>query len=161
MATPQATVQLTLNDAPVPLQFVSANQINFTIPTGFPTGLATLKLNNGSLLAAPVMVEIDSPPPVIAQVNNQSNLALNGGSVGAGDVLNVVVTGLDPGVLTNPGRVQVTVSGVTMPVLGISSLGNGQFQIQFILTQWFGATQVPLMVWVDGSSSQSATITVR
>jgi hypothetical protein len=64
-------------------------------------------------------------------------------------------------VVTNQGRVQVTLSGVSMPVLGITPAGNGQFQIQCIVTQAFGGAVVPLMVWVDGSSSQPSSITVR
>ncbi len=152
---------LTLNDVPVQLQFVSATQINFFVPAGFATGPAVLKLNNGSQQAFPVYMQIDNQPPAIVSVNNQSNVALNGSSVGAGDILNVVVTGLDPGVLTNQSRVQIMVSGVSMPVLGITALPNSQFQIQFIVTQSFSGALVPLVVWVDGSSSQPATITVR
>jgi uncharacterized protein (TIGR03437 family) len=75
--------------------------------------------------------------------------------------LNVLVTGLDPAVVNNPGRLQVTLSGVPMPVLSITPSGNGQSQIQFIVTQSFGSNQVPVMVWVDGSSSQPVSITVR
>ncbi|HEV3200460.1 MAG TPA: matrixin family metalloprotease [Bryobacteraceae bacterium] len=151
------------NDVPMVLQTggVSATQINFFVPAGFPTGAAILKLNNGSQDAFPVMVQIDGPPPSIAGVNNQSNQSLNGAPVGAGDILNVVVTGLDPGVLTNQSRVQVAVSGVMMPLLSISPLPNGQFQIQFIVTQSFSGASVPLVVWVDGSSSQPFNITVR
>jgi hypothetical protein len=48
-----------------------------------------------------------------------------------------------------------------MPVLGITALPNNQFQIQFIVTQSFSGALVPLVVWVDGSSSQPATIAVR
>ena len=72
-----------------------------------------------------------------------------------------VVTGLDPTVLTNQNRVQIAVSGVTMPILSISALPNNQFQIQFLVTQSFAGATVPLMVWVDGSSSQPVSITVR
>ena len=152
---------VTLNDAPVTLQFVSASQINFFVPAGFPTGPATLKVNNGTQQAFPVLVQIDNQPPVIKEVDNQSGVALNGASVGVLDILNVVLTGLDPTVLTNQNRVQVAVSGVTMPVLGITALPNNQFQIQFIVTQSFSGALVPLVVWVDGSSSQPATIAVR
>ena len=75
----------------------------------------------------------------------------------------MVVAGLDPSAVSNPGRVQVTVSGVAMPLMpgGITALPNGLFQIQFIVTQGFGSTQVPVMVWVDGSSSQPFSISVR
>ncbi len=152
---------LKLNDQTVQLQFVSPTQINFFVPPGFPTGAATLKVNNGSQDAFPVIVQIDSQPPAIAQVTNQSNLPLNGASVGVGEILNVLVNGLDSAVVTNQGRVQVTLSGVSMPVLGITPAANGQFQIQCIVTQSFGGAVVPLMVWVDGSSSQPSSITVR
>lgn len=167
LALSSTSAKVTLNDGlrdvPVLLQTggISATQINFFVPAGFPTGPAILKLNNGSQDAFPVMVQIDGPPPTITQVNNQSNVALNGSSVGVLDILNVVVTGLDPGVLSNQGRVQVAVSGVTMPVLSISPLANGQFQIQFIVTQSFSGASVPLVVWVDGSSSQPLNIIVR
>jgi len=158
-------VQLTLNGAAVQLQFVSPQQINFFVPTPFASGPATLTLNNGSVNAFPVLVQIDNPPPSIVQVTNQSSVALSGnppsGSAGAGDLLNVVVSGLDPTVLDNPSRLEVTVSGVSMPVLGITPAANGQYSIQIVLTQSFGSTQVPVMVWVDGSSSQPASIVVR
>jgi uncharacterized protein (TIGR03437 family) len=158
-------VQLTLNDQPVQLQFISPLQINFFVPAGTPAGPATVKLNNGSVSAFPVMVQIDNPPPVIAQVTNQSNVTISGNppstTAAAGDLLNALVSGLDPTVVNNQGRLQVTVSGVPMPVFGITPAANGQFQIQFILTQSFASTQVPVMVWVDGSSSQPANIIVR
>jgi hypothetical protein len=48
-----------------------------------------------------------------------------------------------------------------MPVLGITPAANGQFQIQIVLTQSFAGAQVPLAVWVDGSSSAPFAITVR
>jgi uncharacterized protein (TIGR03437 family) len=162
LTAPPGSPSITLNDQPVAIQFSSSTQINFVIPANITPGAATLKLNNGSQQAFPVMVQIDSQPPVIVSVNNQSNTPLNGASVGTGDVVNIVVTGLDPTVLTNPGRVQVAVSGVMMPLLGITALPNNQFQIQFVVTQSFSDVLVPLVVWVDGSSSQSTTtITVR
>ena len=155
-----ASVQVTLNNVPVQLQFVGPNQINFVIPAGFPTGLATLNVNNGAFSAFPVMVEIDGPPPAIASINNAANQPLSA-SVGPGDVLNLLVTGLDPGVIANPSRVQVTVSGLNVPVEQISQASGSQIQIQIVITQSFGGAQVPVVVWQDGSPSQAATITVR
>ncbi len=55
----------------------------------------------------------------------------------------------------------MTVSGVPMTVFQVNPLPNGQYQIEVILTQSFGGAQVPLAVWVNGSSSQPVTITVR
>ncbi|HKD91218.1 MAG TPA: IPT/TIG domain-containing protein, partial [Terriglobales bacterium] len=61
-----AAIQLTLNDQPVQILFASTAQINFVIPSNFPTGVAILKLNNGSAAAPPIAVEIDNPPAASA-----------------------------------------------------------------------------------------------
>ncbi|MGI8989267.1 MAG: IPT/TIG domain-containing protein [Bryobacteraceae bacterium] len=50
---------VTLNDQPVAVSFVSANQINFQIPAQFPTGPALLKVNNGTAVSLPVAVNIE------------------------------------------------------------------------------------------------------
>jgi len=164
-------VQLTLsnvqgqNNVQVQLQFVGPQQINFFVPLGFPAGPAALTLNNGPVTAYPIMVQIDNAPPTIVQVTNASNVPLTGNppavSAGAGDVLNVMVVGLDPSVLNDPSRLQVAVSGVPMQVIGITPAAYGQAQIQFLVTQPFGGATVPVVVWVDGSSSQPANIVIR
>ena len=43
----------------------------------------------------------------------------------------------------------------------IDSLGGGQYQIRFYLTQGFGCVSVPLWVVVDGSASAPYMIPVR
>jgi uncharacterized protein (TIGR03437 family) len=73
-----------------------------------------------------------------------------------GDTVTVQVSNLDPTVISNPGRVQVTVAGLSMPVTQVSS-----GQIQFVLDQAFGDAQVPVVVLVDGSASAAFTIAVR
>jgi uncharacterized protein (TIGR03437 family) len=162
LALSPAAAQVTLNNVPVQIQFASAAQINFVVPAGFPTGPATLNLNNGSASAFPVLVQISNPPPTIIGVASMSGVPLSAGSsAGMGDILNVLVAGLDPAVPGNLSRLQVTVSGISMPVLGITPASNGQFQIEIILTQSFAGAQVPLAVSVDGSSSAPFTITVR
>jgi uncharacterized protein (TIGR03437 family) len=162
LALSPAAAQVTLNNVPVQIQFASAAQINFVVPAGFPTGPATLNLNNGSASAFPVLVQISNPPPTIIGVANMSGVPLSAGSsAGMGDILNVLVAGLDPAVPGNLSRLQVTVSGISMPVLGITPASNGQFQIEIILTQSFAGAQVPLAVSVDGSSSAPFAITVR
>jgi uncharacterized protein (TIGR03437 family) len=161
LALSPAAAQVTLNNVPVQIQYASATQINFLIPAGFPAGTATLNLNNGLASAFPVLLQIGNPPPTITGVTNVSGVPLGAGNSAAmGQALNVLVSGLDPTVLLNPSRLQVTVSGISMPVLGIAPAPNGQFQIQVILTQSFAGAQVPLAVWLDGSSSAPFTITV-
>jgi uncharacterized protein (TIGR03437 family) len=162
LAVSPASVQVTLSDVPVAILYASAAQINFVVPPGLPAGPATLKLNNGWANAFPVILQIDNPPPTITGVTSISNVPLDAShSAGAGDILNVLVTGLDPTVVGNLSRVQVTVSGLSMPVLQITPAPGGQFQIQFILTQSFAGAQAPVAVSVNGSSSAPFTITVR
>jgi uncharacterized protein (TIGR03437 family) len=162
LALSPTAAQVTLNNGPVQIQFASAAQINFVVPAGFPTGPATLNLNNGSASAFPVLVQISNPPPTIIGVANVSGVPLSAGSsAGMGDILNVLVAGLDPTVPGNLSRLQVTLSGISMPVLGITPASNSQFQIEIFLTQSFAGAQVPLAVSVDGSSSAPFTITVR
>jgi uncharacterized protein (TIGR03437 family) len=149
--------------APAQLQFVKPDgtQINFFVPPGFPTGPATLTLNNGAVTGFPIYVQIDSTPPAIVSVTNLVGQSLFGSSAGPGDYLNLFVSGLDPTVTANPGRIQVTISGVNMPVQQVSQAPGGQIQIQIIVAQSFGGAQVPVVVWQDGSPSQPLTITVR
>jgi uncharacterized protein (TIGR03437 family) len=162
LALSPTAAQVTLNNVPVQIQFASPAQINFLIPGGFPIGPATLNLNNGSASSFPVILQIGNPPPTIIGVTNVSGVPLGAGnSASASDILNVLVAGLDPAVEGNPSRLQVTVSGITMPVLEIAPASNGQFQIQIILTQSFAGAQVPLAVAVDGTSSAPFAITVR
>src|SRR5205823_3771361 len=103
-------------------------------------------------------LQIDPLPPVITGVSSLSNLAF-GASAGAGDVLQVVVTGLDSSAIGAPGRLRVTVSGMEMTIQQIAPFGAGAYQIQIVINQSFGASQVPLVVWVDGAASAPSNIT--
>jgi uncharacterized protein (TIGR03437 family) len=162
LAHSSTAAQVTLNNVPVQILYASAAQINFVIPANLPIGPATLNLNNGSASAFPVILQIGNPPPAITDVTNLSGVPVGAGnSANASDILNVLVAGLDPAVSANPSRLQVTVSGISMPVLEIAPASNGQFQIQIILTQSFAGAQVPLAVAVDGTSSAPFAITVR
>jgi uncharacterized protein (TIGR03437 family) len=157
-----ASVQLTLNDIAIPVAFSNGLQVNFQVPPNFPVGPAVLKLAANGNAAAPVWVQIDNAPPTIVGLNNLSNLPLAGTAVGAGDYINVLVTGFDPSLVNNPqGRLRVTVGGVDMALQQVTAQTGGVFQIQVVLTQSFGASQVPLEVWVDGSSSVPVNLTVK
>jgi uncharacterized protein (TIGR03437 family) len=155
-------VQVTLNDTPVLVNLANGTQVNFQVPGNFPTGPAVLKLTANGTAAFPIYVQVDNPPPSISNVTNAANVPLSGNAVNAGDYINVLVTGLDPSLIGNPqGRLRVTVGGVEMALQQITALSAAVDQIQVVLTQSFGASQVPLQVWVDGSSSAPVMITVR
>jgi hypothetical protein len=141
---------------------VAGTQINFFLPANFPTGPATLKVSNGTLAANPIGVQIDVAPPTIQSVTNASGVVYDAAHFAAAlDVVNVDVTNLDPGVLSNPARLQVTLNGQSMPVQSVTQASNGQVQVQFVLNQSFGGVPVNLAVVVDGSSSAPVPVTVR
>ena len=163
MANVPANVQVTLGNRPMTPQpgGVLAGQVNFQIPDNFPAGPAILQLNNGNTAANPIVVQIDVPPPTILSVTNASGVPYDASHPAfAQDVVSVYVSGLDPTVLANPGRLQVTINGQPMPVQPLTPPSNGQTQIVFSLAPGFSGL-VNLAVVVDGSSSAPFPLTVQ
>lgn len=161
LAVSASAAQVTLNDVSAVILFANSNQINFLVPAGVTAGPATLRLNTGSAIAQPVTVQIDNPPPAIAAVNNTGGALVAsslGASVSAGDLLNVLVTGLDPAVAV---RARAQVSGIEMPVQQVVALPGGGVQLQVMLTQSFAGARVPVTISLDGSASAPFYITVR
>jgi uncharacterized protein (TIGR03437 family) len=164
MASVPSKVQVTLGNRPMTPQpgGVLADQVNFQIPADFPAGPAVLQLYNGNAAAIPIVVQIDLPPPTILHVTNASGVPYDATHPAfAQDVISVYVSGLDPTVIANPGRLQVTINGRPMPVQPLTPPSNGQTQIVFSLAQGFGAGLVNLAVVVDGSSSAPFPLTIQ
>jgi uncharacterized protein (TIGR03437 family) len=177
LALGSAGTVVTLNGAAVPVVYASSNQVNFVVPAGFASGPATLVVNNGlavssgSASTAPVLLQIDGPPPIVGTVANAVGIALDANTAAnPGDILSVAVTNVDPSVAGAPNRVQVRISGVLMTVLGVTQTtaspagqpaSTAVLQIQVADVQSFGGSQVPLVVSVDGSPSTAVTITAR
>lgn len=155
-----STVLVTLNGVQIPVLFTSPGQLNVSIPAGFPVGSFPLVVNNGAAASFPVYLDIASLPPSVVAITSPSGASLAGVTSNPEDLIDVVVSGLDPTAIGTP-NLQVTVSGVPMTVFQVVPMANNQYQIQVILTQSFGGAQVPLAVWVNGSSSAPVTITVR
>jgi len=153
--------QLTMNDQPIVPQSVSNTQIVFVVPANLASGPARLNLNNGAVSAYPTRVQIDGPPATIVGLANQLGQSLLVGSVGLGDTVSILVTGIDPGVLTNWSRVQVTVGGLPLQLVQIGAAPNNMVLIQATMTQYPGSGQAPLMVLVDGAGTLPINITVR
>ena len=148
------TAEVSLNGQPMPVLYASPTQINFQIPSGFAAGPAILQINNNSINAYPLYLQINRAPAVIDASNSVS-------LVKPGDLATVQVTNADPGIVNTPSRVAVTLSGVPMPVQGVTAVAGGAFQIQFAVTQSFAGWQVPLVVLVDGSPSLAVPVIAR
>jgi uncharacterized protein (TIGR03437 family) len=162
-ASPNST-QITLNGQSVQVVYSSPTQVNFAIPSNFPTGLATLVLNNGATSAPSLWIEIDSPPPVIQQVAEASTGQILTSSIAAsaGDVLIANVSNVPSSFTGNQSQVEVTVSGLPMAVLQVAQGSQqGGLTVFFVVSQSFGSASVPLIVSVPGASSSPYNIVVH
>ncbi len=159
---PVSGVQVLLNGQPAP-SYVTPNQINFQVPLNAATGPVSLTLAGLTAAPAPVLVQIDKSAPVVSLVSTASGVPVSGTTIfSPGDTLNVVATGMDPTIASSyQSRLRVTVAGFAMDIQQVTALASGVMNIQVVLNQSFGASQVPLQVVADGSASQGAGITVR
>ncbi|MBV9503490.1 MAG: carboxypeptidase regulatory-like domain-containing protein [Acidobacteriia bacterium] len=66
LSSASGTAQITLNGQSLQILYASPAQINFVIPNGFPTGLETLTVSNGSATSPPFLLQVDNPPAVSA-----------------------------------------------------------------------------------------------
>jgi len=160
------TAQVLLNGVAMPVLYASPYQINFQIPSNFPVGPATLQVNNGSVNALPIYLQIDGSPAVISGPPSGTSAGSNGSAgaamvVNPGDVTSVQVSNVDPGIVNAPNRVSVTISGVPMAVQSVTAAGGGMYTVQFAVTQSFAGWQVPLVVSVDGSPSLAIQVIAR
>ena len=149
------------NTYPAPVLSSAAGQVSFALPPNIPDGVATLRIGNGTDVSLAVGLQVDAQPPVIAAVTTGSLPLDPTRPVSTGDVLTILVTGLDPGVAAAPSRVRVTASGIDLPVTQVVAAQPGIIQVQAVITQSFGGQQVPLAVLQDGTASNPYTITIR
>lgn len=154
LALTPASIMVTLNDQPVQVLYASPTQVNILVPQGFPTGPAVLKLNNGAVAAYPVMVEIDPPPPVIT--------AIMANTFSAGDVVNIFLTGLDPSIVTAPGRLRVNIAGSNVTPFAVSPVVGqpGVLQAQVYLPPVAPGPAVAVTVTLAGTGATSAPFSI-
>jgi uncharacterized protein (TIGR03437 family) len=158
------STQVTLNGQFVQVLYSSANQVDFVIPSNFPTGLAELVLNNGSSSAPAIEIEIDNAPPVIQQVASASGQALSTSNTAyAGEVLTATVSDVNASSLvSNPSLVQVTLSGLPMAVLEVQAgTKQGTVTVSFVVSQSFGGSTIPVVVTANGAPSSPYEIIVQ
>jgi uncharacterized protein (TIGR03437 family) len=163
LAATGATPTLTVAGQSARILFASPNQINFVIPSGAPLGPVPLHLNTGAGYAYPVEMQIDPPPPVITSATSASGSLLSSSQTAQpGDSVTLAVTGIDPAVINNPGRVTVTEGGMNISTFTITAAtdGSGTLEIQFDLSASITGQQVPMTVSLDGDLSMPVYINI-
>jgi uncharacterized protein (TIGR03437 family) len=148
----------TLSGTPLGIQFYSANQVNFLVPATVPAGPAIMGVSNGTG-SVNLVVPIANTAPVIQGItNSQGSPVAAGQPASVGQVLSVAVSGIPPSSAPPLSGVHVSVSGLSMTVLSIAPAPNSQLQIQFVLNESFGGSQVPVVVSLNNSPSAPFTI---
>jgi hypothetical protein len=106
-------VSLTLNDQPATVLSVAEGRVTFAVPGELSIGPAVLRLHAGAESAAPILVQIDPPPPIILAVYSAPNIAADKARpVAPGQLLTVKVAGLAAPGIESPERLRVSVAGV-------------------------------------------------
>jgi uncharacterized protein (TIGR03437 family) len=153
---------VTLNGQPAGMLFANGTQVNFVLPANFPAGPASLVLTAGGVSTLPVMVQVYAAVPVITAVNTPGGPLSSATILSPEDDITLTATGLDPSLANGyAGRLRVTIAGVDMAVQQATLIAPGTFTIEAVVTQSFGASQAPLALIVDGSSSAPWTVVVK
>jgi uncharacterized protein (TIGR03437 family) len=143
-----SAAQITVNDVPANVVIANANQVNFIVP---PTtaGPGTLRVTSSAGTALPVAMQIDATAPAILFASTTA--------ASAGDTVQLTVAGVDAAAAA---RLRVTAAGIDMNVQQVAAAA-GMAQVQSVLTQSFGSSSVPVIVWLDGTPSAPVNVTIR
>lgn len=188
VGTNLAGVTLTVAGVNAPVYYVSPVQVNFIVPAALPAGIHPLQVTTGSatyngtirlLSAAPGLFPKDSANPPKGAVLNQNSSENTAQNVALrGDVIQIYATG--PGAFNNPivdggaapsnplnrtkSTPQVFIGGVPAEVV-FSGLAPGYpalWQVNAkVPTQSFITGRVPVVVFMDGVSSNEVAIFVQ
>ena len=172
-------VQVTVNNQPAAVYYISPLQINFQVPAGI-TGTASVQvIVNGVTSNTVTGAAATSSPGIFAYALGGPNYASavfysDGKIVGdpsyspafrnavPGDVVELYTTGLVPspaGTLISPALVSgvtVTIGTVTVPASAAVLVAVGEFQINFTVPQDFASLPpgpYPISISVNGVSS--------
>ncbi|MCS7024565.1 MAG: matrixin family metalloprotease [Bryobacteraceae bacterium] len=163
--TSAASVTLTLNDVPIPVTALNGNQLLFQIPSGFPSGPATLRIRVGAESSQPVAIAIEQPPPVILAIQNGGQPVDASRPARPGDWVTLLVAGLIPDAFSGQvevSRLSISVGGVTHPVHSVQPAASpGQLQVVFLLTSAVPSGLQPLSLSQDGRVSLAASLPVQ
>jgi uncharacterized protein (TIGR03437 family) len=173
--------QVTVNNLPAAVYYISPTQINFQVPDGIAgTASVQVTVNGVASNSVTAAAAANSPGilPIIANgTNYPAGVFLDGAYVGdpsigsafrragPGDIIQLFATGLLPvpaGVLPTPQTltgVTVTIGSVTIPADAAALVAVGQFQINFRVPQDFvslPAGVYPISISMSGVSSPAS-----
>ncbi len=160
-----AAVSVTIADIPAPVAALENGSVTVSVPASLETGPAILRLRVNGLAAAPVVLPIDAPPPVIRTVRNMA-----GEPVGVsrpafiGETLLIGIAGLEPHAgPAELARLVLTVGGVPHRPLTLEpSAISGSYEARIeISSDVQPDDSVPLTASVGSRVSQQVLLAVR
>jgi uncharacterized protein (TIGR03437 family) len=160
-----ASLTLTLNDRPAAIASLEKNQLTFQVPEDLPPGPAIVRLQAGDVPIPPVFVRIETAPPMIVTVLDGDTVVdvTHPARLGYGLVVVASHAG-EAGVEIAPERVKLTIGGIdhllasaAQPVAEHPELHQFETVLSPLLEP---STEIPVVISVDGRSSQPALITV-
>ena len=160
LGTAGSSATVLLNDQPTPTQPAGDGRLSFTVPGSLAPGPAVVKvrLANGAV-TYPVAINIDLPPPVIANVLSDTSGQLDADHAARpGQLITLIVEGIQNGT-TAP--IAISVGGLAHSPVAVLASPNGTTQVQLILSK--GVTtgpQVPVAISVDTRVSSSFNIAI-
>jgi uncharacterized protein (TIGR03437 family) len=183
LPTSLSGVQVTVNNLPAAVYYISPTQINFQVPTGISGNASVQVINSGTSSNAVTAAAASASPGLFAYTVNGTNYPSavfypDGHIVGdpavsaafrnakAGDLIQLYATGLaaEPGGVLPAAQgisgVTVTVGNVTIPAQFAGQLANTiEFQINFTVPQQFStsaAGNYPITIGVNGVTSPTS-----
>jgi uncharacterized protein (TIGR03437 family) len=166
---------LTISGQPVQFSLADRGQILAHVPVGLLTGPSIVQLTpaNGAYVA-PVLMQVDPPPPVISSVTSMtpgasSTASTMSGVVHAGDTLTFTVAGLADasGNLPSTSSVDVNIagngSGIDLTPSSLTAIGGLGYPCQLSVTLPSNLASGPQTVTIRVGTrvSQPFTITVQ
>jgi uncharacterized protein (TIGR03437 family) len=179
-------VSVTINGTPAPMVFVNSSQVNFQLPNAIGAGPATAILATSTASSAPFDFTVSAAAPGIftygsnqAVAQNYPSLAVNAPNAPAkiGGVAIVYLTGI--GAVNNPvgdglltptsplsqatSSFSATIDQLNAPIgfLGLTPGYIGLAQANLTIPSTLQAGTYPLVITVNGVSSNAALITVQ
>ena len=167
-------VSVTINGVPAPLYYISPTQLNVQIPYETPTsGTVPVVVSNNEQTSSTNIKMSAAAPGIFTDSSGllaRANTAARGQSItvyftGAGAVQPAVATGAIPATGETPVPTQttrVTVGGTeaSTSYIGLPSWSVGTVQANFTVPFTASAGVQPVVVYVGGVRSRSATLTI-
>ncbi len=161
-AAPASALSLTVADQRATVLSASNGQVTFQVPAGLPVGAAVLRLQiQGGDVVAPIVMNINPPPPAIAAVLSGGITVDASHPARAGSILGIVITALPDAALSgDPSAIKISIGGSDFVPFSAAAQSSGVL-VQVSTSSTITGTQVPVVVSYAGVTSSPVLIPIQ